>query len=201
MNAKPLNEKEELFCQLVAQGKAYVDAYGEAFPAAKPRKRITEYVKSSELAKKFAVRIKELQESHQQVVTSRFRVDAESWARQITRIAFADPRQLFDPETGVPIAPHKLGDDIAGAIEGVEVGKDGVKYKFARKNPALDAIAKRLQLWNEVPMAQVPTETAAPIDTMRVARIVAVMLANATKLNGVEVVDVVPKEKMNGGGK
>lgn len=200
MNAKPLKEKEEAFAQAVAKGMAYVDAYEQTFPSKQKRKRETLYVNSSKLATKLSLRIKELQDAHQQVTTSRFRVDAESWARQITRIAFADPRQLFDPETGLPIAPHKLGDDIAGAIEGVEVGKDGVKYKLARKNPALDAIAKRLQLWNEVPLPPVPAETAGPIDTMKVARIVAVMLANATGLNGVEVVDVVPKEKMNGGG-
>ena len=74
---------------------------------------------------------------------------------QDARLAFADVRRLFDPDTGELKAPHELDDDTAAAVEHIEVtklfgeGKDGkgqigtvTKVKLASKHPSLDRLMR-----------------------------------------------------------
>lgn len=79
--------------------------------------------------------------------------------RNIAQTAFADPRKLFN-EDGSPKAIHELDDDIAMAIESVEVveqyqgsGEERLftgyvkKYKLARRSPAQDMLMKHLNAY------------------------------------------------------
>lgn len=76
--------------------------------------------------------------------------------REIARIAFFDPRKMFD-DKGNPKAVTDLDDDTAAAVAGLDIleqfegsGEDRVfigyvkKYKIADKNSALDKAAKIL---------------------------------------------------------
>lgn len=87
---------------------------------------------------------------------ARMRITTEHVLDEYARIAFFDIRKLFD-ETGKLLPVHQLDDDTAAAIIGLDVkvlGKDDnfaelVKYKMADKKAALDALAKRLGLFDE----------------------------------------------------
>ena len=98
------------------------------------------------------------------------RMDARARRTEITqdrvlqeyaRIAFFDPRKLFDDE-GVPLEIIKLDDDTAAAIAGLEVNDlyEGFgekrrpigeikKYKIADKKGALDSLARHLGMFND----------------------------------------------------
>lgn len=85
----------------------------------------------------------------------------ERVAREIARLAFFDPRKLFDKQ-GNPLPITELDDDTAAAIAGLEVleefegsGRDRVlighvkKYKVSDKNSALEKAAKILGMYGE----------------------------------------------------
>lgn len=75
---------------------------------------------------------------------------------EAARLALFDPRKLFDEE-GNPRPIHKLDDDTAAAIAGVEVvqigGDEGPaiikKYKIADKNSALEKLFKHHGLYEK----------------------------------------------------
>lgn len=86
-------------------------------------------------------------------------VTAQRVIKERARLAFFDPRKLFDAE-GRPIPIHLLDEDTAAAIVGVDVlqvagDKDGVavvkKYRLAGKDVSLAALEKHLGL-NEKPV-------------------------------------------------
>lgn len=81
--------------------------------------------------------------------------------REIARIAFFDPRKMFDKE-GNPLPLTELDDDTAACIVGLDVleewqgtGEDRVlvghvkKYKIANKNVALDQASKILGMYEK----------------------------------------------------
>lgn len=86
----------------------------------------------------------------------RLRVTQDRVLLEVARIAFFDPRKLFNSE-GAPIPINQLDDDTAAALAGVEVleeydgsGEDRVfvgytkKYKIADKNTALTNAMRHL---------------------------------------------------------
>lgn len=90
-------------------------------------------------------------------------VTVEKIAREAARIAFFDPRDLFD-ETGKPIPINDIPEDAARAIAGVDVESlfeggrgnrtrvgDVLKYKIANKITALELLAK----WKKMLVDQV----------------------------------------------
>lgn len=76
---------------------------------------------------------------------------------EYARVAFFDPRKMFDAD-GNPLNISELDDDTAAAVAGLEVVKEfdpdtGVtsytkKYKIANKLGALDSVAKHLGMFN-----------------------------------------------------
>lgn len=81
--------------------------------------------------------------------------------QELARLAFFDPRKLFDKE-GNPLALHDLDDDTAAAIGGLDVleqyegsGDDRVfvgyvkKYKIVDKNTALTNAMRHLGMLND----------------------------------------------------
>lgn len=89
-------------------------------------------------------------------------VSVEKIARELTRVAFFDPREIFD-EDGNPIPINELPEDAARVIAGLDVealyakDADGVraragnvlKYKIANKITALEILAKWKQMMVE----------------------------------------------------
>lgn len=116
-------------------------------------------------------------------IAARIRENAESVAaiagltvertlREVARIAYFDPRKLFNKD-GQPLQLHELDDDTAAAIQGVEVleewegsGADrrlvGLvkKYKVADKNSALDKAMKHLGQY------ETDNKQSNPVDAM-----------------------------------
>lgn len=74
--------------------------------------------------------------------------------KEYARIAFFDPRKLFD-DRGFPLEISEIDDDTAAAIAGLEVTEEmdsGVKcytrkYKITNKLGALESLAKHLGLF------------------------------------------------------
>jgi phage terminase small subunit len=81
---------------------------------------------------------------------------AERTLLELARIGYSDIRKLFDPETGLMLPPHKLDDDAAAAISGIEVeertdrntGETIRTFKIRRtdKNQALNVLARHHKL-------------------------------------------------------
>lgn len=88
-------------------------------------------------------------------------ITLERTLREIARLAFFDPRKLFDTD-GTPVAIPDLPEEVAAAIAGLDVleeydgtGKDRIfvgytkKYKLADKKAALDMLMKHLGGYKE----------------------------------------------------
>ena len=90
--------------------------------------------------------------------------------QELCRVAFASARDLYNPETGLPLAPHELTDDVAATIAGIETEtrweKDGsdldapatpvvtTKYKRVDKMAALTLLAKHFKVVGDEGQAQ-----------------------------------------------
>jgi phage terminase small subunit len=73
---------------------------------------------------------------------------------ELGRVAFFDPRELFDTETGKLIDLPKLPEEVVAAISSVEIthNKDGekvTKIRFCRKLEALDKLCRHLGMYED----------------------------------------------------
>ena len=69
-------------------------------------------------------------------------LDAVKLRREISRLAFSDPRRILR-EDGTVKMPNELDDDTAAAIASFEISADGsIKYKFWDKNSAQERACK-----------------------------------------------------------
>lgn len=84
-------------------------------------------------------------------------ITQERVLQEYARLAFFDPRKIFD-STGAPKPIHELDDDTAAAIVGLDVVQVGnaevgvgdvLKYKLADKKGALDSVARHLGMFND----------------------------------------------------
>lgn len=90
-------------------------------------------------------------------LSKKVEITQERVLQEYARIAFFDPRKVFD-STGAPRPIHELDDDTAAAIVGLEVVQVGnaevgvgdvLKYKMADKKGALDSVARHLGMFND----------------------------------------------------
>lgn len=90
-------------------------------------------------------------------LSKKVEITQERVLQEYARIAFFDPRKVFD-STGAPRQIHELDDDTAAAIVGLEVVQVGnaevgvgdvLKYKMADKKGALDSVARHLGMFND----------------------------------------------------
>lgn len=102
----------------------------------------------------------EIQERIQQAMkerATRTGITQDRVLREYARIAFFDPRKLFDTD-GNPINISELDEDTAAAIAGLEVVQElnsetgstsyTKKYKITNKLGALDSLAKHLGMFD-----------------------------------------------------
>lgn len=87
----------------------------------------------------------------------KFEITQDRILQEYARLAFFDPRKLFD-ETGRPLSIQQLDDDTAAVIAGVEICQVGnsemgigeiLKMKIADKKGALDSVARHLGMFND----------------------------------------------------
>lgn len=90
--------------------------------------------------------------SRRDALSKKTEVSQERIVAEMARLAFLDCRKFFNDD-GTPIPIHKLSDDAAAAIVGVDVVQIGnaeigvgsvIKYKMPDKNKALENLAKIL---------------------------------------------------------
>jgi len=107
------------------------------------------------------VQVRQLIEGRTTEVLAKAKLTVEGTLREVARIAYFDPRRLFD-ESGKLKPIHELDDDTAAALAGIEVleeyqgtGSERVlvgyttKVKHADKNAALDKAMKHLGLYEQ----------------------------------------------------
>jgi phage terminase small subunit len=143
-----VKSKVETFAAAVSQGDSQAEAYRKAYPAS----RSYTPQKVAELASTFAkkpevkARIAELSKK----AMAKNEVTAERIVAELAKLAFMDPRKLFD-ESGMPLGVAGLDDDTAAAIAGVDTVMIGnrdagmgqvLKLKLADKKGALDTLAR-----------------------------------------------------------
>ena len=115
-------------------------------------------------------RILEAERQHLDRVTEDTGITIERTIREIGRIAFFDPRKLFDNE-GRPLSLHQLDDETAAVVAGLDVNEErdregeltGVvkKWKLADKKGALDMLMRRFGAYlkdneQKAPLAETP---------------------------------------------
>lgn len=101
--------------------------------------------------------IKQAIQARRKELSEKVEITQERVLKEYARLAFLDPRKLFD-NTGAPLPIQELDDDTAAAIVGLDVVQVGnsdvgigdiLKYKLADKKGALDSVAKHLGMFTE----------------------------------------------------
>jgi phage terminase small subunit len=150
--AKPESKKP---CALPPRQERFVKEYSKDLNGTQAAARAgystrTAAEQASRLLTKAKV-AKAVAEANQQI-TEKIGIEAVDVLRQVYRILMMDPRRLVDHK-GVPIPLHKLPDDVAAAIQAVEIEDQGgvlsYRYRFAEKNSAADKLMKHLGLFEK----------------------------------------------------
>lgn len=194
-------QQERFAAEFIRTGKLNV-AYRIAYNAEKMSDPSV-WVEASRLADnpKVALRI----EHYRKIAARKLEVTVERIALETARIAFFDPRELFDDD-GNPIPIGDLPEDVARAIAGVDVddlyegsGKDrarvGVtkKYKLASKLPALELLARWKKMLSEG--GGVKDDEFSDMTEEEIEREAKAAIAEGVKLGIVKVLKVDPKAK------
>lgn len=140
MADKDLTPKQAKFVEYYLEIGNASEAYRRAYDVKKATpKSVNECASKLMADPKVASRIAEI---NQKAVEQSGMTIAE-WIKEVRRLSTVDPRKLSHPD-GRPKMLHELDDDTAAAIASVEVGVDGIKYKFWDKNAALEKVGKHL---------------------------------------------------------
>lgn len=148
--AKGLTKKQELF---VSAYIVSLNATKAAIAAGYSEKRAA--VAGAELVRNR--KVSELIAKKTQKVCEKFDVSAEKVLQEISKLAFFDPRKLFNAD-GSPKGIHELDDETAAAVAGLDVseiyndkGPIGLlkKYKLADKGQNLERLGRYLKLFTD----------------------------------------------------
>lgn len=164
---RPLNEKQKRFAREYVKD---LNATQAAIRAGYSEK--SAYSQAHDLLKNPKVKnfIEQLSEKR----NSKLEISAERVLLEISRLAFFDPRKLFD-DAGMPIHISQLDDDTAAAIAGIEVctqGNDKMglgeirKYKLSDKSKNLELLARHLKLLTDkVEVGGMPGQPVETVNT------------------------------------
>lgn len=150
------NIKHEMFCQNIIKGMNQTEAYKAAG-----------YKCSDEIARRNASRlltkvdISERMDELRRQIEEKFEISKNKILKELARIAFFDPKELFNPN-GTLKKIDQLDEDTAAVIAGLEVvtiyaGKGDakksvgtlLKIKLADKIKALDSLARIKGMFND----------------------------------------------------
>ncbi len=143
-----LTPLQERFKNNILSGMTAKDAYIKA--GYKARGAAAE-VNASRLLRN--AKMKPILKEAQKRAADKAEVTQERILREEMRLAYLNPSSLFD-ENGSQIPIHKLPEDVARAITGLEVieqadGKVKHKYKFSDKGKALERLSRHLGMYND----------------------------------------------------
>lgn len=153
---RELTAQQEAFAQAMASGLSQTAAYRKAYQRTRMSIGSVSTAASRLMSDpRIRARVKELRNMVAEVDV----ISTAEVLRELARIGTFDIRRLY-AEDGSPIPIHKLDDDSARVIQGVDIheeytgtGADRVfvgytkKYKVAPKNEALDKIARILGMY------------------------------------------------------
>lgn len=154
MKANELNPKQAAFVR-----EYLVDLNGKQAAIRAGYSEKTAEVQASRLLSnaKVAAAVKHSMEKRE----TRTEITQDRVLREYARLAFFDPRKLFNGD-GSPKPIGELDDDTAAALAGLDImeefagtGEDRVfvgytkKYKIADKKGALDSVARHLGMFND----------------------------------------------------
>lgn len=149
-----LTPKQETFCKEYIRTGNGTEAYRQAYDVKKSTPKSI-HENASRLLKnaKVASRIGELQG----IINEKFEVSILQVLQEYAKIAFFDPRKMFDATTGALIPVAKMEADVAAALAGFEVDtkfEDGElirasKVKLNSKVAALDSLARHLGMFQK----------------------------------------------------
>ena len=162
--------------KLTAKQKLFVDEYlidlnasAAARRAGYAKKRADqigfENLKKPEISRAIQIRMADREK--------RTEISQDRVLQEYARIAFLDPRKLVD-ENGNPLPLHKLSDDVAAAIAGLDAkrmaGEEGasfeiLKYKFVDKRASLSDVAKHLGMFERDNIQKGAREIIVTVET------------------------------------
>lgn len=136
-------QKRTLFVEaFITNGENITQAAIDAGFSAK-----TAYQAGSRLLKD--VRVLEEINKRRAAIVADLELNTERLVKEISRIAFSDPRNIMHPDGKIKM-PHELDADTAAAISSFEVTFDGsIKYKFWDKNSAQERASKVIGLFEK----------------------------------------------------
>lgn len=147
-----LSARREHFAKLLAAGFTQIDAYRQSHWTASMHPK-TAQEQASRIANDPHVlaRVSALQAIAIANATEGFAVSRARVLAEMYRLATYDPRKLLD-DKGKPLPLNELPDDIAAAVEQVDIitgpnGEPQYRYKLARKAPSMDQLAKALGMY------------------------------------------------------
>ena len=158
--ARLKNEQHEKFCRnyvLFDNGtKAAIDAgYAEKSARHQASRLLTN--------DNIKARVAELRKGMHQKADKDFNITVERVLEEYAKLAFFNPKELFDDE-GKPIPIHMLKDDVAAVIAGLDIQDvyewddeekckvfvgNCKKYKLTDKRSTLDSLSKTLGLFQQ----------------------------------------------------
>lgn len=150
-----LTPKQETFATGLAKGLSQSEAYRRAYPTSLKWVDATVWEKASRLAGDAKVRARAAELTAK--AAAKNEVTVERVLAEIARLAFFDPRQLFNDD-GTPRAIKDLDDDTARAIAGLDVMSIGnreqgigevVKFKLADKGANLERLGRFLKMFTD----------------------------------------------------
>lgn len=142
-----LTELERKFSECYLKSLNATQAYLEVRPQVK---RSTAEANGHRLLRK--AEVAEYLEKRRLALQATTDVCLEKVVQELAKIAFFDPRALFD-DAGCPIPIHELDEATAAAVMSVEVASSDsaseghfrvLRYKYVDKNYALDKLMKHL---------------------------------------------------------
>ena len=147
---KKLTPKQQAFvAEYLVDLNATQAAIRAGYSAKTAEQQASRLLSNAKVAEAIAERMKER--------ASRTEITQDRVLKEYARLAFFDPRKLFD-STGRPKAIHELDDDTAAVVAGLDVVNVGnaelgegevLKFKLADKKGALDSVARHLGMFND----------------------------------------------------
>ena len=147
---KKLTPKQQAFvAEYLVDLNATQAAIRAGYSAKTAEQQASRLLSNVKVAEAIAERMKER--------ASRTEITQDRVLKEYARLAFFDPRKLFD-SAGRPKAIHELDDDTAAVVAGLDVVNVGnaelgegevLKFKLADKKGALDSVARHLGMFND----------------------------------------------------
>jgi len=164
VKTKTLSPQHDRFCREYIVDENAVRAYQRAYKES-PATYESAAASATRLLKdvKIQDRIQKLREER----NKRLEVSADKILAELSKLAFSDPRAMFDDDGQLkPVT--ELDADVAAAISSIDVTQSGVKVRMADKRAALELLGRNLSMWKDVGSKENPAEMVHRVERVMV---------------------------------